>query len=215
MPPVTRISPPIIDTDRAALRAIGDMADYTPTNTAYNLAMLQESDTSRDLNINILISRVNEKYAGSGGGGKSPQINIGEAVLNQSQFTYYNQYRDSIRTGFNYNQFSVAIDEAELESFVVLGDTTEFNVRTMIANDIATGFSIKQLSTFFRLSQGGMEFMGLDLRAGESIIKDTIVFTFKRQLDLNDFISKVKVDANLSNTIIPHLHTPLIISRNY
>lgn len=168
------------------------------------LAMLQESDTSRDLNINILIARVNEKYAGSGGSGKSPKINIGEAVLNQSQFTYYNQYRDSIRTGFNYNQFSVAIDEAELESFVVLGDTTEFNVRTMIANDISTGFSIKQLSTFFRLSQGGMEFMGLDLRAGESIIKDTIVFTFKRQLDLNDFISKVKVDANLSNTIINH-----------
>jgi hypothetical protein len=168
------------------------------------LAMLQESDTSRDLNINILIARVNEKFSGGGGKGKPPRINIGEAVLNKSQFTYYNQYRDSIRTGFNYNQFSVAIDEAELESFVVLGDTTEFNVRTMIANDIATGFSIKQLSTFFRLSQGGMEFTGLDLRAGESIIKDTIVFTFKRQLDLNDFISKMKVDAHLSNTIINH-----------
>jgi hypothetical protein len=167
------------------------------------LSMLKESDTSRDLNINILIARINEKFAGSGGG-KSPIINIGEAFVNKSQFTYFNKYVDSVKTGFNYNQFSVAIDEAQLREFMIIGDTTEFHVRTMIANDIATGFSIKQLSTFFRLSQGGMEFTGLDLRAGESIVKDTIVFTYSRQRDLNDFISKVRIHANFSNTIVNH-----------
>jgi hypothetical protein len=168
------------------------------------LAMLDESDTSRDLNINILIARINEKFAGSGGGGKTPRINIGEAFLNKSQFTYYNQFKDSIRTGFNYNQFSVAVDEAQLEGFMIMGDTTEFNVRTLIANDIATGFPVTQLSTFFRLSQGGMEFTGLDLRAGESYIRDTIIFTYARQRDLNNFISKVKIHANLSNSIVNH-----------
>ena len=165
---------------------------------------LQESDTSRELNINVLIAKINENFSGGGGGGKSPRINIGEAFLNRSQFSYVDQYRDSIKRGFNYNQFSVAIDEAQLSSFVVLGDTTEFDVKTLIANDLATGFKIKQLTTFFRLSQGGMEFKGVDLRAGESIVKDTILFTFKRQLDLNDFMNKVRIHANFSNTIINH-----------
>jgi hypothetical protein len=168
------------------------------------LTKINESDTSRDLNINVLIARINEKFGGQGGTGKSPRVNIGEAFLNQSQFSYVDQYRDSIKTGFNYNQFSIDIDEAQLKSFVVLGDTTEFDVRTLIATDLATGFGIKQMSTFFRLSQKGMEFTGMDLRAGESIIQDTIIFSFNRQLDLNDFIDKVKVHAHFSNTIINH-----------
>jgi hypothetical protein len=165
---------------------------------------LQESDTSRDLNLNILISRINEKFGGGGGRGKSPRINIGEAFVNQSQFSYVDQYRDSIKDGFNYNQFSVAIDEAQLRSFVVLGDTTEFDVETLIAKDIHTGFDIKQLTTFFRLSQAGMEFNGVDLRAGSSIIKDTVQLFYKSQLDLNHFMTKVRVHAHLTNTIINH-----------
>jgi hypothetical protein len=169
------------------------------------LTKIMRSDTSRDLNINVLIARINENFASSGGkSGKSPKLNIGEAFLNNSQFSYVDQYRDSIKYGFNYNQFSVAINEAQLKSFVILGDTTEFNVRTLIANDIATGFNIKQLSTFFRLSQGGMEFIGLDMRAGESMVKDTILLRYDRHLDLNDFIHKVRIHANISNSIINH-----------
>lgn len=166
------------------------------------LTKIADSDTSRDLNINVLVARINEKYKGSGGSGKAPKINIGETTVTNSQFSYVDQYRDSIKQGFNYNQFSVAIDEAELRGFVIQGDTTEFDVRTLIANDIATGFRIKEMSTFFRLSQSGMEFNGVDLRAGESIIKDTIQFRFNGQRELSDFIHKVRIHANLNNTII-------------
>lgn len=166
------------------------------------LTVIQENDTSRDLNINTFIARINEKYSGGGGTGKPPRINIGEAFLNNSQFTYLNQDRDSVKRGFNYNQFSVGIDEAQLSSFAVIGDTTQFNVNTLIGRDIQTGFSINELSTYFRISQGGMEFKGLNLRAGESIIQDTIIFLYDRQRDLNDFINKVTIRANLSNTII-------------
>ncbi len=166
------------------------------------LTMIQENDTSRDLNINTFIARINEKYSKSGGTGKPPRINIGEAFLNNSQFTYLNQDRDSIITGFNYNQFSVGIDEAQLNRFAIIGDTTQFNLNTLIARDLSTGFRINELSTDFRISQGGMEFKGLNLRAGESIIQDTVVFLYQRQRDLNDFVNKVSIRANLSNTII-------------
>src|SRR5690606_34552262 len=117
-------------------------------------------------------------------------------------FTFVNQDQDSVKNGFNYNQFSLAVDEGQLQSFVIIGDTTQFQVKTLLAQDLETKFSIQQLSTFFRVSQQAMEFYGLDLTAGKSIIQDTLVFRYERQRDLNQFISKVRMHANLKNTVI-------------
>jgi hypothetical protein len=166
------------------------------------LTKIEESDSTRNLNINVFINRINQNFSSGGGGGKTPRINIGEAFINQSQFSYINQDQDSIRNGFDYNHFSLAVDEGQLKSFVALGDTVEFNLKTLIAQDLDTKFSVKQLSTFFRICQTGMEFTGLNLQAGESIVTDTVIFRYGRQLDLNDFFNKVKVHANLKNTII-------------
>ncbi|HYG18236.1 MAG TPA: hypothetical protein VD816_04875, partial [Ohtaekwangia sp.] len=132
------------------------------------LTKMNESDTSRDLNMNVFIARINDNFAGGGKGGKPPRINIGEAFLNESQFTYVNQDRDSIANGFDYNHFSLAVDEGQLRSFVVLGDTIEFDVNTLIIQDQKTKFRVNQLSTFFRISQASMEFVGLNLQAGQS-----------------------------------------------
>lgn len=172
-------------------------------NASVLFTKIPESDTSRDLNINIFIHRINERYASqSAEGGRTPRINIGEAVLQQSQFSYVDQYRDSIATGFNYNQFTFDIDEGQLQNFLILGDTTQFQVNTLIATDRQSKLAIRELSTFFRLSQQSLEFMGMNLRANESIISDSIVFTFNGQHELSDFIEKVNISAHLKNTLI-------------
>jgi predicted nucleic acid-binding protein len=164
---------------------------------------IPESDTSRDLNINIFIARINALYASqSTSTGRSPRINIGEAVLEESQFSYVDQFRDSISTGFNYNQFTFDIDEGQLQNFLILGDTTQFQVNTLLATDRQSHLAIRELSTFFRLSQQSLEFTGLNLRANESIISDSIVFTFNGQRELSDFIEKVTIHGTLKNTLI-------------
>jgi hypothetical protein len=165
------------------------------------LTKIQESDTSKNLNINVFVDRINEKYSGEGSG-QAPIINIGEAVLNSSSFSYIDQERDSIREGFNYNQFTVDIDESQLQNFLILGDTTQFQINTLLATDRQSKFKINQLSTFFRLSQQSMEFLGMNLQAGESVISDTIIFTFNGQRELSDFVSRVNVYANLDKTTI-------------
>lgn len=175
------------------------------------VTFIPESDTSRDLNINVFINRINDNFGGSGGTGRTPRVNIGEAFINQSQFTYIDQERDTIESGFNYNQFSLAIDEGQLKSFVVLGDTTEFQVRTLIAEDKDTHFRVKQLSTFFRLSAQAMEFYGLQLQAGESTLSDTIVMRFESQADLSDFVEKVKVKAHFNQSTLTPADLALFI----
>jgi hypothetical protein len=171
-------------------------------NAQVLVTKINESDTARNLNINVFVDRINEHYGATGGSGRTQRINIGEAVVAGSNFKYIDQDRDSIRTGFNYNQFGFDIDEAQLQNFLVLGDTTEFNITTLIATDQQSDLKIKELSTFFRLSQASMEFFGLDLKVNDSYISDSIQFTFNGQRELSDFIQKVNVNATLKNTLL-------------
>src|SRR5690606_26890400 len=82
------------------------------------------------------------------------------------------------------------------------GDTTEFNVSTLIAEDLATKFRVKQISTFFRVCQKSMEFTGLNVQAGKSVVADTVIFTYDRLLDMNDFVDKVNIHARLDKTVL-------------
>lgn len=164
---------------------------------------INETDTSRNLNINVFINRINEHYgAGGAGTGRSPRINIGEAILHESAFAYIDQDKDSVKTGFNYNQFSVDIDEAQLRNFLALGDTIQFRLGTLLATDRASQFRINQLSTFFRISQQSLEFIDINLRSGKSTVTDTVLFTFNGQRELSEFNEKVNIHASFKNTLL-------------
>jgi len=158
-------------------------------------------DAPKILNIHEFIKQINEQYGSSGKGGKARKINIGEAIVTNSRFAYDNTGRDSLM-GFDYNHFSVGISEAQLQNFVALGDTVQFDVNTLAAEDQKTKLGIKQLSTFFRISQKSLEFRRINLKAGQSTISDTLVFTYESQADLNDFVNKVKIRAHLRNSVI-------------
>lgn len=160
---------------------------------------IDETDTSRNLNINIFIKGIN-KLSGSGGGGGG-QVTIGEAILRNTLFTYDTD-RDTVSQRFDPNHFIVDAPEIELQNFLILGDTIEFNVRSLTATEQTQQFTIHELSTFYRISQQSMEFLGIQARAGESFIADTIRFGYTSQLDLSDFINQVDVYATLTNSTI-------------
>src|SRR5690606_34466081 len=165
-----------------------------------HISRLNLSDSLTDLNINIFISELNK--LSKGGQGKNPHINIGEAILANSTFTYTDPSRDSIERGFDFNHFTLHIDEGQIQNFLAIGDTVQFDVRTLLLQDEKTKFDIHQLATSFRISQRSMEFNGLYLKAGQSFIADTVTFAYDSQRDLRDFINRVKIRANLDSTII-------------
>lgn len=162
---------------------------------------IPEHDTVRNLNINVFINQINKQYSSGKTGGGSSRINIGEAIIETSQFTLDNTGQDSL-AGFDYNHFSVQVEEAQLKNFMALGDTVEFHVNTLIAKDQKTQFGIKNLSSFFRISQKALEFRGLNLQTGRSTISDTLVFLYDSQASLSDFVNKVDVEAHFDKTVI-------------
>jgi hypothetical protein len=166
-----------------------------------HLSRIALSDTTTDLNINIFVSELNKLSRGEGDG-RNPRVNIGEAILTNSVFKYTDPLRDSITRGFDYNHFTLDIEEGEIQNFLATGDTVQFDVRTLLLQDQKTGFPIHQLSTSFRVSQSSMEFNGLYLKAGSSFISDTVAFRYNSQRDLQDFINRVQIHARLDSTVI-------------
>ena len=165
------------------------------------LSRIPLTDTTSDLNINIFVSELNKLSRGDGGG-RNPRVNIGEAILSHSTFTYFDPSRDSIARGFDFNHFTLNVEEGQIQNFLAVGDTVQFDVRTLLLEDQKTGFPIHQLSTAFRISQSSMEFNGLYLKAGQSFIADTVAFTYDSERDLRDFINRVQIHARLDSTII-------------
>lgn len=167
-----------------------------------NIIKITEADSTRNFNINVFINQIN-KLAGSGTGkGTPPKVNIGEVVIHDTGFTLHDAQKDSIKDGFDYNHITLAIDEVEAQNFKVIGDTIEFNMNTLLAMEENAKLKIENVSTFFRVSQTAMEFLGLEARAGKSFISDTLVFKYNKLADLNDFNNKVRIRATFRKTVI-------------
>ncbi len=166
------------------------------------LIRIKESDTTNNLNINIFIKRINEMSAGGSKAPSSAKLNIGEIELENSKFLYNEVDRDTIKNGFDYRHFNLAVDDGDILNFQVIGDTIQFKVNTLQIEEPRSQLAIKDLRTYFRISQSSMEFLDLDLRAGNSIVTDTIIFKYNSQDDLSDFNTKVNIFAKLKNTVL-------------
>ncbi len=172
----------------------------TLTGGSVNLVKILDSDSARDLNINIFISRLGSPAKSSSGG--SAKVNIGEILVNQSRFSYNDPQKDSLAPLFDYHHMDLQLDNGQFQNFKVIGDTIQFRVNSLVAKDNATQFELKKLSTFFRISQRSMEFIDIKMDAGASHIEDSVIFTFQNQLALNDFNNAVDIHAKFKNTIL-------------
>jgi hypothetical protein len=171
----------------------------TLTNAHVYITPIQDTDSSRNLNINVWISRL---QGSGGGGGQSPVINISEIQLEDSRFSLNNTSQDSLRSGFDYHHFSLDVDAGLIRSFKVVRDTTQFILRSLAVKHAPTGLHIRQLSTFFRICRSAMEFNNLRLQTQESYISDTIRFLYQSQADLSNFVDRVNIVAHLDSTVI-------------
>ncbi len=170
-------------------------------NGSVNLVKISDSDSTRDFNINLFIAEIN-KLSSGGGKGTPPKVNIGEIGVYNTTFTLHDPQKDSIPKAFDYNHITLKIDEADARNFNVIGDTIQFRLSTLIAEEKNCKLPIQNLSTYFRVSQTSMEFIGLNASIGESKISDTLIFKYKSLADLNDFNNKVTLKATLKNTIL-------------
>lgn len=166
------------------------------------LKRITDQDTQQDFNISILVNRINAMAGSGSGGNSSAKVNIGEIQWHSGRFMFNDVARDSLTAGFDYAHFDLDIPTLQAQNFRVIGDTIQFNIAELEARDKKTDLHIKQMSSFFRISQNSLDFFKLKLATDRSFIADSISFQYKSMVDLNDFNRKVKLDVRLKDTRI-------------
>ena len=166
-----------------------------------NVKLIKNSAVS-GLNINEFIQNLRAWLASDKPAENPPVFTIDEIELQNSSFSLNDPARDSITTGFDYYHFNLEDIDLSAENFLVVADTLEFNLLSLVTREPVTDLAIKEMSTFFRLSKNEMQFLGLDLKANESVIKDTVILKYDNTGALSYFTDSVSFEANLSSTVI-------------
>jgi hypothetical protein len=177
--------------------AILDSADV-------NLVEIQDSDTTRDINFNAWINKINEAFSSGDttSTGNSPKVNITEVSVKNTNLLFNNSDADSINWGFDYNHFRLRLEHIDTKNFQVIGDTIQFKLTSFEGTEPLSNLSITDFKSYFRICKTSMEFLGVYLKAGRSTITDTITFHYNGWKELNDFNTKVSFNARLRNTVI-------------
>ncbi|MDN5201387.1 translocation/assembly module TamB domain-containing protein [Fulvivirgaceae bacterium BMA10] len=191
----------LVDFDLMAL-LFGETSNIDAVKLTEADVKLIRNTPDQDLNINLFIRNFQNPNSGGSGGGKAKAFTIDDIQLESSKFRLLEPQRDSIKNAFDYNHFDLVDINANISHFKVVADTVEIEVDNLTTREPVNDFKISELKTFFRLSSKAMEFQGLKLHAGKSVVQDSIVFNYNKIKNLNHFNDSVNITANLRNSVI-------------
>lgn len=157
------------------------------------------------LNIMRFIDRIDSLTAPKVRNPNAPPtvFELKKAILQDIYFSYHDQ-RKPYQTdkAMDYAHLGLENLNASLDDFYLAGDTIQTQINGMHGLESKTRAKVQDLTTFFRMTRQSMEFHELYCAFENSILKDEIFFSFKKQSELSDFVEKVHIWANLDSTII-------------
>ncbi len=164
------------------------------------LTKIPYDDSTQTLNITEFVRRVKALIRRQSNTRK--YLSVDELSLNNARFIYNDQYRDSIFNRFDYYHFTINDIDGRFENLESASDTLSMNVLSLRGLQPDTRMQIKEMTSFFRVSQSAMEFYELDLNVGNSQVRDSIKFSYNNTAELSEFITKVNISAHFNNSVI-------------
>ncbi|GAB3891346.1 translocation/assembly module TamB domain-containing protein [Larkinella knui] len=159
-----------------------------------------------NLNIDDFLERINEMTRDT----TKPSIanqnipfTIGKATLIDGRFTY-NDNRKPTMGGrlFDYNHFLVSGLSANLNNFLLLGDTIAVNIGRMKGFEKQANLKIHRLDTKFLYCAKEMRLDSLFARINGSTVRNRLVFSYDSFSAFNEFNDEVIMRANLRNAVV-------------
>lgn len=161
---------------------------------------------SGDTNMDFFIARVNEMANSGDTTGYVPDQNIpftiGKATLTEGTF-YYDDPRepfDKKASVFDYYHFELRDLNAQLQDFLVLGDTIKFVANDLTTIDRQTSLKVHDLDTEFMYCAKKVELAELSAYIGGSYLTNYLSFNYKHPSAFGDFNEQVRMVANFENS---------------
>ncbi len=127
------------------------------------------------------------------------KINIQEVTCVNVDFSYKNEHDTLITKGINFFDLRAQSINGRFSDLKIEQDTIRATIDYLAAKE-KSGFVIKNLSSYVRISPIGLQMDALKLKTPESDIKTDLSFKYKSYRDYLDFIHKVKIKADFEHS---------------
>ncbi|GAB2777571.1 translocation/assembly module TamB domain-containing protein [Rhabdobacter roseus] len=158
-----------------------------------------------DLNMDEFIARIQQLTQGDTTNSIPDQnipFKISRASLVEGTFHYDDPREPRIRdaTVFDYNHFQLNKIAANLEDFLLLGDTIRFQAQKLTTIDQQTALKVHRLDTRFLYCVKKIELAELSAQIGQSFIGNYVSFNYDRPSALGEFNSQVRMKGRVANS---------------
>ncbi|WP_128544489.1 translocation/assembly module TamB domain-containing protein [Larkinella soli] len=190
----------LIDSSRTNIH-LDEVLLYQP-----QVALVKDRKTG-NLNMDDFIARINELLAGDTTKPSIPNQNvpftIGKATLVDGKFTYRDMRKPRMDGKvFDYNHFQVTGLSANLENFLLLGDTIAVGIGRMKGFARQSGLQIHRLDTKFLYCAKEMRLDDLYARINGSTVRNNLIFSYDSFSAFNEFNDQVVMRVRLRNATV-------------
>ncbi|WPP50235.1 translocation/assembly module TamB domain-containing protein [Catalinimonas niigatensis] len=165
---------------------------------------LTKSPVDSTLNMTRFIDNVRSifKKRGTPKSKAPPVFTISDVHLREMKFSYSDLERPPITTAFDYNHFELEKINGDVKNFRVVADTLELMVNRLRCYEPVNDFTIHDFTGFYQYTNQSMTFRDFDLYAGNSTVRDSVVFHYDSKADLSYFNDSVTINASIKQTEI-------------
>lgn len=154
------------------------------------------------LNVTTFINRVREltRKKNKPPSKRYAQFNVEQVRLNNVRFSYYDQASEILTDRFDYNHFSLDSIYADAKNLRVVADTLEVDIQQMSGYQAVHDLRVHNFQGKYWFSDHTMAFENFEMRAGESVLRDSVVLHYDSKNSLGYFNDSVTIEARLRNT---------------
>lgn len=128
-------------------------------------------------------------------------ISFAEVTCVNSAFEYRNEHDTSSSRGINFSDLSTKYINGRFTDIRIEQDTVRGTIEYLSTIE-KSGFVLKSLSSYVKVSPVELKLDELKLKTPESDIATDLSFKYKTYRDFNDFIDKVRMNAEFDHSVL-------------
>lgn len=166
-----------------------------------NGSFFLKSYKDRSTNLDFIIDYFDSGAAPVKKKKKPYAISFDRIILNNFGFKYKNYRRDTVMRGINFDDVALSNLNGIFEKLNTKDHLLQANIKDLTFRE-KSGFYLKNLSAFTTVDTNSIELKNLMLLTNRSRLTDYFQMRFKRFADFNDYIRKVRMNANFVDSHI-------------
>ncbi len=127
---------------------------------------------------------------------------IGDVLIRNTAFSLDDPGKDSISDRFDHNHFQLLDVNADIRELTVTADSFGISLEKLSCLEPATQFRVHNMATDYGFTSNRMTFKNLLFQAGDSEIRDSLIFKYNSKANLGYFIDSVQIVSHIDHARI-------------